>query len=125
MKQRLLYILFLSGLLLLGGYSHFSKPAITVSTNHTVIKDQSDNGLLGTMVPDLPLPQLLLDEDDSDTEEFSSIIRRPVYSRTSPDTGHLFEYASVSNALTAFCKKHQRSAYPVSDITISQRTFRI
>jgi hypothetical protein len=122
MKFRLIYIV-LIGLLFTGSLSYFSKPAAPVSVSHTGVSSHQDPGLLGTLIPDLPVPQFIIDEEDTDSEELSSLLRKPVVSRVNQDT-HL-DYSCISDPLTLFHKEYQRSVFPVSDIYISHRSFRI
>jgi hypothetical protein len=122
MKLRLIYIL-LIGLLFTGSLSHFNKPAAPVSVSHAGISTHQDPGLLGALIPDLPVPQFIIDEEDTDPEASSSLLRKPAVCRVSP--GLHPDYSFITDPLTAFRKNYKRSVLPVSDIYISLRSFRI
>ncbi len=122
MKPRLIYILLIT-LLFTGIGNNYSKQAGPVPVSHAGIQIQHNSGVLGVLIPDLPVPQFIIDEEDSDSEEYSSLLRKPVVYRVNPDTR--LDYSSITDPLTAFHKDYQRSVFPVSDICISLRNFRI
>ncbi len=122
MKFRLIYILFI-GLLFSGSLGYFNKPAEPVFVSHTGISNQQHAGMLGALIPDLPVPQFILDEEDTDSDELSSLLRKPAVCHISPDAR--LDYSSITDLLTAFRKNYQRVVYPVPDIYISHRSFRI
>lgn len=123
MKRRLIYIL-LTGLLFCGSFGFFKKQIEPVPFSHTAgIQNQQGQRQLGTQIPDLPVPQFIISEDDRDEDEFSSSLRKPLVNRTGTDTPIL--YSCFNDPLTAFRKNYQRSVFSVSDIYIAHRTFRI
>ena len=122
MKFRLIYIL-LIGLLFTGSLSYFNIPAAPVSVSHTGISSHQDPGFLGALIPDLPVPQFIIDEEDTDSEELSTLLRKPVDCRVNPDTR--LGYSCITDPLTSFHKDYQRSVFPVSDICIANSSFRI
>lgn len=122
MKFRLIYILMI-GLLFAGNLGYFNKQGEPVSVSHTGISTQQDAGQLGALIPDLPVAQFIIDEEDPDSEGFSSLLRKPVVYLAHQD--NRLDYSCISDPLTAFRKNYQRSVLPVSDIYISLRSFRI
>ena len=122
MKFRLLYII-LTGLLFTGSMGLFNNQVEPVSVNHAGIQMQHEAGQLGALIPDLPVSQFIISEDDRDEDDFSSLLRKPLVNRTATVTPRL--YSSINDPFTAFRKNYQWSVYPVSDIYIVHRTFRI
>lgn len=123
MKRRLIYIL-LTGLLFCGSFGFFKKQIEPVPFSHTAgIQNQQGQRQLGTQIPDLPVPQFIISDDEREEDELSSLLRKPVVNRSGTDAPLL--YSSFNDPLTAFRKNYQWAVYPVSDIYIVHRTFRI
>ena len=122
MKFRLIYIL-LTALLFTGNLFPSNKQVEPVSVSHTGIQLQRDAGQMGALIPDLPVQQFILDEDDRDEDDFSSLLRKPLVNRTVTVSPRLHSF--INDPLTAFRKNYLWSVYPVSDIYIVHRSFRI
>lgn len=101
----------------------FNKQVEPVSVSHAGFHMQRDAGQLGTLMTDLPVPQFIISDDEREEDELSSLLRKPVVNRSGTDSPLL--YSSFNDPLTAFRKHYQWSVYPVSDIYIVHRTFRI
>lgn len=122
MKFRLIYIL-LTGLLFTGSLGYYNRPAAPAAFSHTCIHLQQYTPQLGAQIPDLPVSQFIISEDDRDEDDFSSLLRKPVPNHPGAYSPQF--YSCFNDPLTTFRKNYKWSVYPVSDIYIVHRTFRI